>query len=109
MGCAPRIVTAPKGGAGWCGPLLCKQWQERPDGDLRLRLGLAAGLEMSINARRLTVLTIGFRTDMVIPWGIIGVGAGVVMLIAVVGSILPAAHVARTEPLSLLQAGRASA
>ncbi len=72
-------------------------------------LGVAAGAEMSVNARRLTVLTIGFKTDLVIPWGILSVGAGVVMFIAIVGGILPAVRVSRTQPLELLQAGRSAA
>jgi putative ABC transport system permease protein len=78
-------------------------------GLIGIGLGLAAGIEMSIDARQLTVITVGFKTDLFIPWGIIGMGAGVVMVIAVVGGIVPAWRVARTEPLSLLQAGRSAA
>ncbi len=78
-------------------------------GLIGIGLGVAAGAEMSVNARQLTVMTIGFKTDLVIPWGIIGVGAGVVLLIAIVGGILPAVRVSRAQPLALLQAGRSAA
>ena len=37
-----------------------------------------------------------------------GIGVGVVMLISILASLWPAIHVARAEPLSLLQAGRAA-
>ncbi len=72
-------------------------------------LGVAAGMEMSIDARELTVITVGFKTDMVIPWGIVAGGAGVVMAIALMGSLFPAMQVSRTETLTLLQAGRSAA
>jgi ABC-type lipoprotein release transport system permease subunit len=44
-----------------------------------------------------------------VPWGIIWAGAGTVMMISLLASIIPAWNVSRTEPLSLLQAGRAAA
>ena len=78
-------------------------------GVVGVALGLGAGLEMSIDARAISELVIGFAPPVAVPWGIILIGAGVVMLIAIVASLWPAINVARTEPLQLLQAGRASA
>jgi len=78
-------------------------------GIIGVGLGLAAGMLMSIDARQLTVITVGFKTDMVIPWGIVGVGVGAVLLISLGGSLIPAYQASRTDPLTLLQAGRSSA
>jgi putative ABC transport system permease protein len=72
-------------------------------------LGLGAGLLMAFNARQLSRLVMGFEPPLAIPWPIIAIGVGVVMLISVLASLLPAISVARADPLSLLQAGRASA
>jgi len=71
-------------------------------------LGLIAGLEMSVNARHLSLVIIGFGPPLVVPWMMIAIGIGVVMIVAIGASIWPAADVARREPLSLLQAGRAA-
>jgi putative ABC transport system permease protein len=71
-------------------------------------LGLAAGLQLSIDAHQLSKVVIGYAPPTYIPWGIITIGTAVVLLIALVSSIMPAITVARTEPLDLLQAGRAS-
>jgi putative ABC transport system permease protein len=72
-------------------------------------LGLGAGMEMAVNAQKLNLVVLGYGPPMTIPWGIIWIGVGVVMAISLVASLWPAVHVARAEPLSLLQAGRASA
>jgi putative ABC transport system permease protein len=72
-------------------------------------LGLAAGFEMAVDANRLSAVVTGYKPDMFIPWPIIWVGVGIVMLISLLASLWPAVSVARSEPLSLLQAGRASA
>ena len=71
-------------------------------------LGIVAGLQMSIDAHQLSHIILGYAPATTVPWGIILIGTAVVLLIAVVASIMPATTVARTEPLDLLQAGRAS-
>jgi putative ABC transport system permease protein len=71
-------------------------------------LGLAAGFEMSADANALTLVLTGYHPPLSIPWRAIGVGLAAVLFIAVGASVWPAANVSRTEPLSLLQAGRAS-
>ena len=71
-------------------------------------LGLAAGALMSLNARGLSALTIGYVAPPDPPWGIIWAGSGVVMFIAIAASLWPAWTASRTEPLQLLQAGRAA-
>ena len=71
-------------------------------------LGLTAGLEMAFDARHLALLIVGYGPPIVIPWGIISVGLAVVMLISILASLGPAINVARSEPLELLQAGRAA-
>ena len=72
-------------------------------------LGLSAGLLMSINANRLNESILGLAVPIDPPWAKIGIGTIIVMATALVASIWPAASVARAEPLTLLQAGRASA
>jgi len=72
-------------------------------------LGLVAGFEMAINANALGAVVTGYRPPIAIPWGIILGGVGVILFISIAASIGPAVGAARTEPLSLLQAGRASA
>jgi putative ABC transport system permease protein len=71
-------------------------------------LGIVAGLQLSIDAHRLSWLLLGYAPPPTIPWGIIVIGTAVVLFIALVASIVPATTVARAEPLDLLQAGRAS-
>ncbi len=71
-------------------------------------LGLGAGLAMSVDARELSRLVIGYVPPMFIPWGIVLGGAAIVMAISIVASLYPAVRVARTDPLALLQAGRAA-
>jgi putative ABC transport system permease protein len=71
-------------------------------------LGLSLGLFMAVNARQETVIVLGIKWAMVIPWGIISVGIGTVMVISLLASIVPAVQAARAEPLELLQAGRSS-
>ncbi len=71
-------------------------------------LGLVAGFEMSINARREWNLVLGYTPPVDVPWIIVLIGSSVVMIIALLASLAPALSVARTEPLELLQAGRAT-
>lgn len=72
-------------------------------------LGLSAGLVMAVGAHKLSDIAIGFLPPFSVPWGIVSVGVGVVMLVSLLASIGPALAVSRTEPLDLLQAGRAAA
>jgi putative ABC transport system permease protein len=72
-------------------------------------LGLVAGFEMAINANVLGAVVTGYRPPIAIPWGIIFAGIGIVVFISLAASVWPAVSAARAEPLSLLQAGRASA
>ena len=71
-------------------------------------LGLIAGIEMSIDAHQLSRITLGYAPPIVVPWGIVWIGTGIVLAIALIASVTPAVSVARTEPLELLQAGRAA-
>jgi putative ABC transport system permease protein len=71
-------------------------------------LGLVAGFEMTVNANALGRVVTGYAPPIAVPWPIIFCGAGAVMLIAVGASVWPALSAARSEPLTLLQAGRAS-
>ena len=77
-------------------------------GIIGVGLGLAAGMEMAVDARALTVVIGGYRPPMVIPWKFIAVGIAAVLVVALGASSWPAISVSREEPLSLLQAGRAS-
>jgi putative ABC transport system permease protein len=72
-------------------------------------LGLTAGIEMSQDAHQLTVLTLGYNPPLAVPWGMILLGTVIVMGLSMLASFWPALTTARSEPLSLLQAGRAAA
>jgi len=72
-------------------------------------MGLGAGLLIAVNAQELMTVIIGYNAPLIIPWPMISVGAGLVMLVSIVASIAPAISVARSEPLALLQSGRAGA
>jgi putative ABC transport system permease protein len=78
-------------------------------GLIGVALGLVAGFEMSINANALGAVVTGYAPPIAIPWGIIFTGVGIVLAISLGASIWPSVSAARTEPLTLLQAGRASA
>jgi putative ABC transport system permease protein len=71
-------------------------------------LGLSAGALMSLDARGLSRITIGYVPPVAIPWHVVGLGSLAIMMISIGASIWPAVSVARTQPLELLQAGRAS-
>jgi putative ABC transport system permease protein len=71
-------------------------------------LGLIAGMEMSEDAHRLGVLTLGYNPPTVIPWDMVGLGAAIVLGLSMLASFWPALATARSSPLSLLQAGRAA-
>jgi len=77
-------------------------------GAIGCTLGLTAGLLMSVNAKQLALVVLGYNPPLVIPWGIIGIGTAIVFTITLLASIWPARSVAKTEVLQLLQAGRAA-
>src|SRR6185503_2871492 len=52
-------------------------------------LGLSAGALMSLNARGLSRITIGYVPPVAIPWGIIAAGAGAIMVISLAASVIP--------------------
>ncbi|HLL90451.1 MAG TPA: FtsX-like permease family protein, partial [Tepidisphaeraceae bacterium] len=72
-------------------------------------LGLAAGLLMAVDANALSAVALGYNPPMDVPWGVVALGVGAVMLISVGASLWPAVSTAREQPLSLLQAGRSAA
>ena len=72
-------------------------------------LGIAAGLLLSIDAEALQVAVTGYKPPLAIPWDYLGIGSAIVMAVAVLAGLWPATLVARSQPLDLLQAGRASA
>jgi ABC-type antimicrobial peptide transport system permease subunit len=71
-------------------------------------LGLAAGFLMSVDANQLSAVLTGYKPPIFIPWPIIWAGVAIVMASSMLACLWPAASVVRNEPLSLLQAGRAS-
>jgi putative ABC transport system permease protein len=71
-------------------------------------LGLVAGLEIAIDARQLTFNVLGYSPPMQIPWGVIAGGCVALVAVALGASFMPALGVARSQPLELLQAGRAA-
>jgi putative ABC transport system permease protein len=71
-------------------------------------LGLTAGALMSLNARGLSAILIGFVPELAVPWTIVWAGSLAIMVISLLASLGPAIGVAKSEPLELLQAGRAS-
>jgi putative ABC transport system permease protein len=72
-------------------------------------MGMAAGFEMTVNANALGAVVTGYAPPIAVPWRIILAGAGAVLVISIAASVWPALSAARAEPLTLLQAGRASA
>jgi putative ABC transport system permease protein len=72
-------------------------------------LGLPAGLELAVDAQSIQASLIGYSPPLAIPWNFLILGSGLIILVSVLASLWPAALVARTPTLDLLQAGRASA
>jgi putative ABC transport system permease protein len=77
-------------------------------GSVGCALGLSAGALMSVNAHGLSRIMIGYAPPPAVPWDVVGLGSAAVLLIALLASLWPALSVARAQPLSLLQAGRAA-
>jgi putative ABC transport system permease protein len=71
-------------------------------------LGTVAGLVLSMNAETMIVNITGFSPPMVVPWNYVELGGGLVLAVSILASLWPAVWVARTQPLDLLQAGRAA-
>lgn len=71
-------------------------------------LGLGAGTLLAVNAKQLLLVMVGYDPPFTIPWDMIGIGVLAVLSISLLAGLWPAVSVARSEPLSLLQAGRAS-
>lgn len=78
-------------------------------GIVSVALGSLAGMIMSADAHVIWGLVFGYVPDIAVPWGIIFVGASVVMIFSILASLFPAIAVSQEEPLTLLQAGRAAA
>jgi putative ABC transport system permease protein len=72
-------------------------------------LGVLAGLLMAVNAWRFYDIVLGFRPPLTLPWDMIAVGAGVVVVSSLLASLAPAVSTARSDVLSLLQSGRSAA
>jgi putative ABC transport system permease protein len=72
-------------------------------------MGLACGAVLTIDSRRLVELTIGHHSKVVVPWNVIGIGVGSIIVLSLLAAIVPAWRLSRTEPLTLLQAGRSAA
>jgi len=72
-------------------------------------LGLMGGVGMTLDANKLGAVVTGYAPPIAVPWPIIFAGVAAVLVISVAASVWPALAAARSEPLTLLQAGRASA
>ena len=77
-------------------------------GGVGAAMGLTCGGLMTIDARQILTLTIGHHPALSVPWTTIGLGASAVILVSLLASIVPALRLARTQPLTLLQAGRSA-
>lgn len=77
-------------------------------GTIGAAMGLACGAFMTIDARQMMIIVLGHQPDIAIPYSVIGIGVGVVVVVSLVAALIPAIQVSRTEPLTLLQAGRAA-
>ncbi|HEY7116403.1 MAG TPA: FtsX-like permease family protein [Tepidisphaeraceae bacterium] len=71
-------------------------------------LGLAAGFLFSFNALGLSRHLLGYVPDLAPPWSMVAAGAAILMGVSLLASLWPAALVARSQPLTLLQSGRAA-
>ena len=71
-------------------------------------MGLTCGAVLTADSRRLVENFMGHHSPLVIPWGVIGIGVSVVVGLSVLAALIPAWKLARTEPLTLLQAGRSA-
>ena len=72
-------------------------------------LGVAAGLTMALNARRLQEWTTGYVPELRIAWDAVALSVAVVIAVSLLAALWPATTAARAQVLRLLQAGRAAA
>jgi putative ABC transport system permease protein len=77
-------------------------------GMVGLILGLACGSLLAMDAWQMIADVLGYLPSLVIPWGYIIIGCVAVMAVSTAAAMWPAVSVSRTEPLTLLQAGRAA-
>ena len=71
-------------------------------------LGIFAGAMLTLDGHKMLSIVTGYSPVLLVPWGIVAFGVGVVLAVAVLAGVWPAVTVARSSPLSLLQSGRAS-
>ena len=71
-------------------------------------LGVFAGAMLTLDGHKMLSIVTGYSPALLVPWGIVAFGIGVVLAVAVLAGVWPAVTVARSSPLSLLQSGRAS-
>jgi len=71
-------------------------------------MGISAGFLMSMNGMGMSKNLIGYVTELTPPWGMIALGTGIILCVSLLASLWPAGSVARSEPLTLLQSGRAA-
>ena len=71
-------------------------------------MGLVCGALLTFDSRRLVEFTMGHYSPLTIPWGVLGSGVALVVGLSLIAAIVPAWRLARTQPLTLLQAGRAA-
>ncbi len=71
-------------------------------------MGLSAGAIMSKDAYQFLLNQSGYNPGISVPWPVVIFGVVIVMVISIAASLWPAIAVSRSEPLQLLQAGRAA-
>ncbi len=77
-------------------------------GLIAMVMGLGLGFEMATDANALTTVVTGYSPPLSIPWHYVAIGVAAVLIISLLASIWPATEVAKSEPLTLLQAGRSA-
>ncbi|HVT89237.1 MAG TPA: FtsX-like permease family protein [Tepidisphaeraceae bacterium] len=71
-------------------------------------LGLMSGFHLELDAHHAWGVFFGYEPPLVVPFVPILIGAATIMAVSILASLWPAAHAARSQPLTLLSAGRAS-
>lgn len=71
-------------------------------------LGCTAGALMIVDAHKLGATITGFQMPIAVAWNYVAAGVVIVLVVAAAAAVWPAIHVARAEPLLLLQGGRAA-
>lgn len=77
-------------------------------GGVGVVLGLVGGTIMTTNGLGMARYIVGYVPPLAPPWGMIALGIAVTLAVALVASYWPARSVANSQPLELLQAGRAA-